>query len=169
MADERIIHIEWSGPHSLAEVDAFRDRRRDRGLYQIYGHHPVYGPNVLLYIGQTDLTFGERIPGENWGGGSIEDPQNVEVYVGRLKGPATPSRDEWRREICLAERLLIHAHGPAYNSTNIMAVAQRDQEARKTRVLNWGCFRSLHREVSGLLWIQYQQFTEYKIYEASTE
>jgi hypothetical protein len=56
-----------------------------------------------------------------------------------------------------------------YNSTNIMDVAQRDQEVRKTRVLNWGCFRSLHREVSGLLWTQYRQFTEYKFYEASTE
>ena len=56
-----------------------------------------------------------------------------------------------------------------YNSTNIMDVAQRDQEVRKTRVLNWGCFRSLHREVSDLLWTQYRQFTEYKFYEASTE
>lgn len=85
MADERIIHIEWSGPHSLAEVDGFGDRRIDRGLYQIYGHHPVYGPNVLLYFGQTDRTFSERIPDENWGGGSIEDPHNVEVYVGSAK------------------------------------------------------------------------------------
>lgn len=78
MADERILHIEWSWPHSLAEVDGFRDQRRVRGLYQIYGHHPVYGSNALLYIGQTDGTFGKRIPEENWGGGSIEDPRNVE-------------------------------------------------------------------------------------------
>ena len=85
MADERIIHIEWSGP--LSDLWA----------------PPSIRTNVLLYIGQTDLTFGERIPRENWGGGSIEAPQNLEVYVGRLKGPATPSRDAWRREICLAE------------------------------------------------------------------
>src|ERR1017187_3404967 len=63
---------------------------------------PSIRTNVLLYIGQTDLTFGERIPRENWGGGSIEDPQNLEVYVGRLKGPAAPSRDDWRSEIRLA-------------------------------------------------------------------
>jgi hypothetical protein len=48
MADERIIHIEWSGPYSLAGVDGFRDQRRDRGLYQIYGHHPVYGPTSFF-------------------------------------------------------------------------------------------------------------------------
>src|ERR1022692_121887 len=33
---------------------------------------PSIRTNVLLYFGQTDLTFGERIPRENWGGGSIE-------------------------------------------------------------------------------------------------
>src|ERR1022692_1659720 len=41
-----------------------------------------------------------------------------------------------------------------YNSTNIMDVAQRDQEVRKTRVLNWGCFRSLVDLVSAIHRIQ---------------
>ena len=50
---ETIIHIEWEGPYSLNQLDTLNDLRRDHGLYQIYGHHPVYGSNVLLYIGQT--------------------------------------------------------------------------------------------------------------------
>src|ERR1039458_8404843 len=59
MADERIIHIEWSGPHSLAGVDGFRDQRRDRGLYQIYGHHPVYlaGLNAVVLTADGDVTL----------------------------------------------------------------------------------------------------------------
>jgi hypothetical protein len=68
--EERIIHIEWEGPYSLNQLDTLKDLRKDRGLYQIYGHHPVYGSNVLLYIGQTvGRTFGERIEEHNFGGG----------------------------------------------------------------------------------------------------
>jgi hypothetical protein len=48
---ERIIHIEWEGPYSLSQLDTLNDLRKDYGLYQIYGHHPIYGSNVLLYIG----------------------------------------------------------------------------------------------------------------------
>ena len=46
--EERIIHTEWEGPYSLNQLDTLKDLRKDRGLYQIYGHHPVYGSNVLL-------------------------------------------------------------------------------------------------------------------------
>jgi len=66
---ETIIHIEWEGPYSLNQLNTLKDLRKDRGLYQIYGHHPVYGSNVLLYIGQTSgRTFGERIEQHNFGG-----------------------------------------------------------------------------------------------------
>src|ERR1035441_2585568 len=92
--EERIIHIEWEGPHSLNQLDSLKDVRKDRGLYQIYGHHPVYGSNVLLYIGQTvGRTFGERIEQHNFGRGSQEDRAHIEIYVGRLKG-ATRTRSE---------------------------------------------------------------------------
>jgi len=93
---ERIIHIEWAGPYSLDQLDTLKDVRKDHGLYQVYGHHPVYGSNVLLYIGQTcGRTFGERIAEHNFGGGSQEDRAHIEVYVGRLKGvTATPSSDD---------------------------------------------------------------------------
>jgi hypothetical protein len=65
---ERIIHIEWDGPYSLDQLDSLKDLRKDHGLYQIYGHHPIYGSNVLLYIGQTyGRTFGERIEEHNFG------------------------------------------------------------------------------------------------------
>src|SRR5258708_19938364 len=79
---ERIIHIEWEGPYSLNQLDTLKDSRKDHGLYQIYGHHPVYGPNVLLYIGQTyGRTFGERIDEHNFGGGSQEDRCHIGIPV----------------------------------------------------------------------------------------
>jgi hypothetical protein len=166
MASERIIHIEWEGPLALADLGKL-SAPRDRGLYQIYGHHPVYGACTLLYIGQTWKTFAQRISEEGWDGGSSEDPNNMQVYVGRLKGPATPSPDEWRREINLAEKLLIHVHGPAYNSENIMSVPESDPEVCNTRVFNWGCHRALRPEISGLRWTRAAtlQANDYKAYE----
>jgi len=166
--EERVIHIEWDGPHSLEQLKRL-DQPRDRGLYKVYGHHPVYGSNVLVYIGQTcGQTFAARNAQHSWGGGSQEDRRHVEVYVGRLKGAMTPSRDEWDRQIELAERLLIHAHAPAYNSTNIDSVSESDPEVCNARVLNWGGHRDLHPEVSGLRWTKdyTDQAKGYKVYEA---
>lgn len=161
--DERIIHIQWSGPHSLADVCPMTGPT-DKGLYQVYAHHPIYGRH-LVYIGKTDgLSFGIRIPKHDWGTGSENDPDRVEYYVGRLKGIATPTFDEWAQEIRLAEALLIHSHGPAYNSHYI-----KDPPPSAThghvRVLNWGAVRSLSREVSGLMWSpRGEQFKPYQIY-----
>ena len=59
MGNERIIHVQWQGPFSLSDLSKL-SAPRDRGLYQVYGHHPVYGPCTLLYIGLTWKTFAER-------------------------------------------------------------------------------------------------------------
>jgi len=139
MIDETVIHIQWEGPFSILELEGLSFPSKDRGLYQIYGHHPVYGSGALLYVGKTGNTFAARVREEGWDGGSMEDPKKIEVYIGRLKGAGTPPLEQWNREIDLAEKLLIGAHGPAYNSTNIMAVCEDDPAVCSTRVLNWGC------------------------------
>src|SRR5437016_14665169 len=80
---------------------------RTVGSTRYMGITPVYGANVLLFIGQTmGETFGERIEEHNFGGGFQEDREHVEIYVGRLKGVSTPSSNEWRNEINWAEKLL---------------------------------------------------------------
>src|SRR5579872_2702258 len=74
-------------------MDTLKDLLKDRGLYQIYGHHPVYGSNVLLYIGQTyGRTFGERIEEHNFGGGSQED--RAHIYIGQTYGRTFGERIE---------------------------------------------------------------------------
>lgn len=146
---EQIIHIQWEGPHTLNAITSLNGAC-DKGLYQVYAHHPVYG-RCLVYIGKTCTTFAKRIPEEKWETGSENDPKRVEYYVGRLKGEETPDRTQWDREIVLAEILLIHAYGPAYNSTQMMAI-HNEESVKNVRVLNWGAIRSLHREVSGLMW-----------------
>jgi len=146
------MRVDWDGPFSLSEARELNNET-DRGLYQIYVHHPVYGPGVLSYIGLTcDQTFSAEIVAKDWGGASENDPKNVQVYVGRLKYDVPPIQNEWKRDVRIAERLLIHAHGPGYNSTNIMLVSESDPDICNARVLNIGAVRALHREVSGLMW-----------------
>jgi len=38
------------------------DSLTEKGIYQVYGTHPVYGKDVLLYIRKTsNQTFGKRL------------------------------------------------------------------------------------------------------------
>jgi len=62
---QETIRIKWEGPYSFKEViedRMFNSEAMDFGVYQLYGCHPVYGSNVLLYIGKAqDQTFSKRI------------------------------------------------------------------------------------------------------------
>ena len=124
---ERIVHTFWSGPRTLQEVKTMHGPA-DKGLYQVYAHHPVYGKE-LVYIGMTCATFAARIPGEAWGIAAENDPQQVQYYLGRLRGPSQPPKDAWDRDIAAAEAILIHSHAPAYNMTLNMRAPDPPQPA----------------------------------------
>ena len=72
------------------------------------GHHPVYGPDVLLYIGQTTTRFydelrrGHNLPYHESCGC---DTANLKIYIGRLVGKKPESDDKWHDEIRIAEKL----------------------------------------------------------------
>lgn len=152
MAAAQVIHILWEGPFSLVELATLNDQATDGGLYQIYGAHPVYGPDVLLYVGQTvEQTFAQRIPQHGWD--ISEDPKTIKVYVGRLVSETPLKLAEWKSMIDLAEKLTIHVNAPAYNATHLMAVHHENAEALVgVHVLNWGSYRCLAAEASGLRW-----------------
>lgn len=148
------IAIEWEGPFGLDELKSpgkLDNPQQDAGLYQIYGEHPVYGRG-LIYIGQTSgSTFSKRIAAHGWGSGSEPDPKKIEVYVGRwLKGQDLTFA-EWKEQVDIAEWLLVHAHGVAYNSA-LIKDPPSEERAGHVRVLNFGACRSLAREVSGTMW-----------------
>jgi len=142
------VDIKWEGPYHLKELSLLCDSSMDYGIYQIYGFHPVYGSNVLLYIGlAARQTFGLRISQEGWE--RNKDSNNLEIYVGRLCGP-TPSNDEWEKLIKISEKLLIFSHTPAANQSNIGTIPYEDLQ--DLHILNWGNHRSLAPEVSGARW-----------------
>ena len=142
------LHLLWSGPYKLIELNNLQDQARDYGVYQIYGQHPAYGPNSLLYIGQANRqTFGIRINQEGWKGHS--DADNLAIYVGRLAGVETPALKVWEQQITIAERLLIYSHFPAANSAGLN---QLPTATEQYHLLNWGHYRQLLPEVSGYRW-----------------
>jgi hypothetical protein len=148
--DERIVQVLWEGPFTLDEIEKL-NKPSDKGLYQVYTYHPVYG-DALVYIGMTEKgEFASRILWHEYDLGSDSDKKRTTYYVGRLIYKLRPPQEQWKDEMKQAEKLLIHAHAPAYNSSQIQAVSNPG-EAADVRVLNWGDCRSLHREVSGRMW-----------------
>ena len=149
MQEELIIHIDWDGPYTQQE-SALLHSPTDFGIYQVYGAHPVYGGDTLLYIGiACDRTFGQRIPEHGWCQWT-RNPANVTIHVGRLSGCTTPDHPTWSRWIKLAERLLIYSHYPVYNTQKQLAGLERD--LWHVHVLNWKHHRDLMAEVSGARW-----------------
>lgn len=147
------INIYWEGSYSLEDVlnktnDYKENENTDYGIYQIYGSHPVYGNDVLLYIGKAvQQTFSTRINQEkHWQ--YNKDTKNIKIYFGRLIGNKPSNIDEWNDMIGKAEEILINYHIPAHNSSNINTVKQ--EKLANTHILNWGQYRSLSAEVSSM-------------------
>jgi hypothetical protein len=142
-----IIEILWQGPFTLDDV-LNREGEGRYGIYQIYGTHPIYGTDALLYIGQAnELTFAERLNGHK--GWLQEVPSEPSIYLGRLGGMARVSEKEWAAQIHLAERLLIATCLPAFNASNLNGLGKPFEDApASVRVLNFGKYHRLLPEVS---------------------
>ena len=66
MAELTIINILWEKIQFDFNVIREKSASSDYGLYQIYGQHPAYGENALLYIGKAeDNKFSTRL-NERW-------------------------------------------------------------------------------------------------------
>jgi hypothetical protein len=143
------IYIDWDGPYTLDELEELDDPRIDYGLYQVYGSHPLYGEEVLLYLGATggERTFGARLAEEQSYWEVEEDFQPLIVYVGRLMGVVTPTNGVWEEEMDLALRLLVFAHAPVFNAREVAAAP--DDDLKNVHVVNWGEHLDLAPEVSG--------------------
>lgn len=161
------IHVQWEGPFSYDEALKLKDKS-DFGVYQIYGAHPVYGSEVLLYLGKAvQQTFGKRLSQEFWNYHN-QDSARVAVYVGRLSGyDGTPDDDTWSNQISMVERLLIYSHWPAGNSSGLNV--EFGEDLHDVHVLNWGKYRDLLPEVSGARYSnRYDSNENYFEYSMST-
>ncbi|MBI5450582.1 MAG: hypothetical protein HY940_04420 [Gammaproteobacteria bacterium] len=147
---EHVIHIDWSGPYTRRKMERFKNKE-DIGIYQVYGKHQVYGDDVLLYIGAArGQAFFQSIKAEGW---NYERSTGKGTFfcLGRLRVDEAASPSHIDREILLAEKLLVFAHMPVYNSCRIMMVP--DKRLRYLHVQNWGQYASMMPEVSGARWV----------------
>lgn len=108
MVETIYYELEWRGPFSVDEVCT---SEKGKGVYQIYGLHPVFGPDSLLYIGMTKDNFSSRFSQhKEW---LEEEPSNIQIFLGELVEGYDDSI------IGRAEQLLIYQCSPPYNSSNI--------------------------------------------------
>lgn len=153
----KIVQIEWH-PRLLVEIHPANweysvstvpeQCKGFSAFYSIYGNHPVYGPDVLLYIGETkanelnstrDISrrIKEHLSDRFW------HHTDLSVSIG------IPTRNLESNEILDLESILIAAHMPAMNRQGIDGARA---SAKKYLVQNTGFTRSLMPECSGHYW-----------------
>ena len=146
---EQIYEIFWDGPFEWRE--GLKHCRNLHVLHQLYGYHPLYGSDVLLYIGSSHRDIKRRLRthekewvNEEWGDmrirlGSIREFKTWKVQETK-KGWAKPSK----AVIEAIEALLIYSNQPAYNDRN-----KSDAEvAQGIRIFNTGRLGSISPEIS---------------------
>lgn len=155
MTDLTVVDIYWTERTKL-RYDAEREEyippnTKDadgNGFYCIYGRHPVYGPDVLLYIGETKeaesrRSFRKRI---------VEHLKGRFWYHANLSvslGTPDATLKLQPQEICLIESILIAAHKPALNRQHIDRALDG---AQRFLIRNWDFMEALQHECSGQYW-----------------
>lgn len=156
------INIWWEGPFSKSQIinnkidsAKYNNTSNRIGLYQIYGTHPLYGNDVLLYIGRTKSKkgFADRL-NQRWEIEGGNDDENVKIYLGTIySSEVTITQAEENSLIDLSEVLLINALKPAFNSSNIKSVGKKYLE-NSYRVHNENNYRNLYPILSSEYFLQ---------------
>lgn len=156
LVSEIAYNVHWDGPYPFKKASKSGKGCVEPGhvLYQLYGTHPLYGPNRLLYIGKTKQGALRFIQHEQW----VQfEPNEIEVHLGSVAvfndwkewrtGPDVhpkPVASEMKSMVHPIEALLIFSHAPAYNTQNKASA----NTAKGIRVFNTGRYGMLYPEVS---------------------
>jgi hypothetical protein len=130
------INIFWEGPFSKDDIlnDEINSKRYDNtadkiGIYQIYGTHPLYGRDKLLYIGRTRDKKGFKNRLRNrWVIENGQDNENIKIYLGTIFSATECIEGKEYDFIEKAEVLLIYALKPAFNSSNIQSAGKISED-----------------------------------------
>jgi hypothetical protein len=156
MAELKIFHLYWK-KHLWSDAVSHNfndfDTDRDFGIYQVYGDHPVYGDDTLLYIGKAAVqTFTKRMK-------QHYDMDRWPVQLKRIHfgyfcelDDLSPKNGEdaisWEDAISIVESMLIKSHVPAFNGAGVNDVVKGPDTG--ILVFNQGEKGKLFPEVSGL-------------------
>lgn len=154
MIDEEGFDVYWEGPFGFDELEK-SDEHKNIILYAIYGTHPLYGRNVLLYIGTTDNLITTRLSQHAWWIGGEPDPCGVYMAsIGKFSSwEASRQIEEYDRldteTTKKNEALLIYSHQPIYNQRNKKSALS----AKNIRIFNTNKRGMLMGEVRGLYYL----------------
>lgn len=100
----------WESPSGIIVPEQSANLLDQPGLYQVYGHHVVFGPNSLLYIGMTDRSLRARLADhESW----LAFEADPTIRIGVMDDAKDLAK------LQPVEALTIWWHSPPYNSKNI--------------------------------------------------
>ena len=156
--DEKIYDVYWEGPYHWNKRETLTNHRHV--LYSIYGTHPVYGREALVYIGMTENTVYDRLSEhEHWIEYELDDPiikvASIGIFEGWAKWESMKEPYPHPGDINLikgVEALLIHAHQPSYNTAGKSDVSDH---AKGIRIFNTGKSGILLPEISYLFYQGY--------------
>jgi hypothetical protein len=122
MKNIEIVHLEWKEFPFNDDIYNNFNGKSDYGIYQIYGDHPVYGENILLYIGKAqDQTYSQRLNGHN-DFNETHIPKFRRIHLSYFYKTDDVNYKNWGESIDIVERLLINSHFPAYNSQDVKGI-----------------------------------------------
>lgn len=148
MANFKIYHLNWKEYIWNESVNTAFTSSKDIGIYQVYGSHPVYGDNTLLYIGKTkEQTYSERIKG-HYDFDASQVSKFSKLYLSHFCKADDLFEENWKEAIDIVEKTLIKAHSPALNSQDVMGFL--DKNTPNILIYNWGERGMLLPEVSTL-------------------
>lgn len=148
MANFKIYHLYWKGYDWNDGITTCHHSSKDCGIYQVYGNHPVYGPDTLLYIGKAkDETYSQRLNGH----GDLDTSQIAKftkLYLSYFCKVDDLNEADWKDAIDIVEKTLIKAHSPALNAQDVKGFLEKDTP--NILIYNWGDRGRLLPEVSTL-------------------
>jgi|GEM_PF-561822 len=153
MRNFEVVHLHWREKEwDLEEMNSAYNTEEDYGIYQIYGDHPVYGENTLLYIGRArGITYSTRMIKH---GQDFFDKCHIscfrKLHLSYFLKSEDVSKEKWETYIDFVENLLIYSHFPAYNSVSIKNPKLKLPYGNEVLVINWDERGKLLPEVSSM-------------------
>lgn len=159
MLEEKIYEVCWQGPYKPKSIEKKIDTEDMKNfvLYKVYGSHPMYGSDILLYIGMTEKGINNRLNQHNY----WMDEENFnksKIYVASIGDFKDWSETNTHKNIVFKrparsviekiEALLIYAHQPSHNIKNRRSA----KSSQDIRIFNTEKYGSLMPEVSSLFY-----------------
>ena len=144
-----LIEINWFEKKILINNDNLKEIPQKDCLYQVYGDSPIYGRDVLLYIGRTNDPSRRITDHINTDFSRIN---NRLFYFGQIEEKCVNPDYPMDKLLKIAESLLITMLKPSYNSSNIKDTGEPLKGESKYLLLNLKNRGALPLEISNIWW-----------------